>query len=494
MSTATTYREPTCEVHTVVVPASDELVEFVRYLGSRADAIRGGMVAKVRSTSSGAEVVDNMLCITGDGRKAALDLRLVNIEQPARGKIAIAAENIATLYHEHINDRFNASSRLGALQLVFCDLGTPKNTWNAYDELREHLCDLGIPRNAIRFIHEAKNDAAKASLFNECREGTVSVLIGSTERMGTGMNVQTRCIALHHLDCPWRPADLEQREGRIVRQGNCYEQVHIYRYAVEGSFDVYMWQTVERKAKFLAQVLRGAGVTREAEDVDAQVLSYGEVKALAAGNPLMAEKVEVDAKFAQLERARQAWLREQRAIGSSLLGWQETVERSQKQIASARGAFEMMREGEGVMFDGAQVEKPGDELARRITEIINAHSNEGHVVCSINGLDVVARCRWIHGEPSHVVLSLATCSWCESLIEHVRILSPGGLIHRVESLITRLDDSYKRICSVLNNAENRVEAMSDAGDNVWPKEAEYQKAKERRDEIAARIEQAAEVE
>ena len=235
------------------------------------------------------------------------------------GKIQAAAGRIAELWHAHRDDTYPAPDGQdapirGSLQLVFCDIGTPSDNWNVYDELRDQLTGRGLPREAVRFVHDAKTDRDKGELFAACRAGTVAVLIGSTEKMGVGTNVQDRAIALHHLDCPWRPADVAQREGRILRQGNHNPEVQILRYVTERSFDGYMWQTVERKARFIAQVMRGRLDVREIEDIGDAALSYNEVKALATGNPLLMEKAEADAELTRLERAERAHHRNQDAL------------------------------------------------------------------------------------------------------------------------------------------------------------------------------------
>jgi hypothetical protein len=200
------------------------------------------------------------------------------------------------------------SAVTGGLQLVFCDLGTPNpGRWNAYDELRDQLVARGIPDGAIRYIHEAKTDVDKARLFAAARAGHVAVLIGSTEKMGVGTNVQARAVALWHLDCPWRPADIAQREGRILRQGNQNPQVTIGRLVTEGSWDAFMWQTIERKAKFIAQVMRGRLDSREIEEIDSTaVLSAAEAKAVSSGNPLLLEQAGVQAEVSRLQRLERA--------------------------------------------------------------------------------------------------------------------------------------------------------------------------------------------
>ena len=293
---------------TVVVPSSPELAVLVAELGTRAEAVRSRAVRPEE---------DNMLKISGDGRAAALDLRLVGRERPeGPTKIDVAAEHITAIWRQHRHDRYldtagEAHPRPGALQLVFCELGTPAERWNVYDELRAQLVARGVPAEAVRFIHEAKDDRAKAELFAACRAGSVAVLVGSTEKMGVGTNVQDRAVALHHLDCPWRPADLAQRDGRILRQGNQNPEVRVLRYVTEGSFDTYMWQTVERKARFIGQLMRGRLDVRDIEDIGDAALSYAEVKALAAGDPRLIEQAQVDAERAKLERLARAWARNQ---------------------------------------------------------------------------------------------------------------------------------------------------------------------------------------
>lgn len=292
---------------TVIVPCSPELRAIVADLAERAERVRNRQVEPDE---------DNMLAITGDGRRAALDLRLVG-EDPPEGvpaKAAVVAEHVAEIYRQHQDDRFvdpatgEPMARPGALQLVFCDLGTPgkPGEWSVYGELRDQLVARGVPADAIAFIHDAKNDRAKADLFAACRDGRVAVLLGSTEKMGVGTNVQLRAVALHHVDCPWRPADLAQREGRIIRQGNQNPHVRILRFATEESFDIYMWQTIERKSRFIDQITRGQVDGREVDDIGDATLSYAEVKALATGNPLILEQASVNAEVTKLARLKDA--------------------------------------------------------------------------------------------------------------------------------------------------------------------------------------------
>jgi N12 class adenine-specific DNA methylase/SAM-dependent methyltransferase len=296
---------------TVIVPPSEELKAFIAELGQRADDVRSGRVD--------AET-DNMLKITTQGKAAASDLRLVGRSSSEPGKIEVAADTIASIYRDTADRVYPGPDgephpAPGALQLVFADLGTPHPyRWNVYDALRAELAARGVPREKIRFIHEARNDKEKAELFAACRDGRIAVLIGSTEKMGVGTNVQKRAVALHHLDCPWRPADLQQREGRILRQGNLNPEVRVIRYVTEGSFDGYSWQTVSRKAEFIAQVMRGRLDIREIEDIGDSALSYNEVKALATGNPLLLDHAQAEAEVIRLERSERAHSRSQDSL------------------------------------------------------------------------------------------------------------------------------------------------------------------------------------
>lgn len=293
---------------TMVLEPSDELLEYVRWLGKRADDVQARLVDRD---------VDNMLKITTDGRKAALDLRLAGMGRAPGNKVESAADRIAAIWQRNAARVYldpvtgEPSPIPGALQLVFCDLGTPSADWNVYVELRRQLMARGMPREQVRFIHEARNDAEKGRLFAAARAGHISVLVGSTQKMGVGTNVQARAVALHHLDCPWRPADLEQRDGRILRQGNQNDEIEIYRWVTEKSFDAYSWQTVERKARFIAQVMRGRLDMREIDDVGDSALSFAEVKALASGDPLVLEREKALQEVTKFDRLERAWHRNQ---------------------------------------------------------------------------------------------------------------------------------------------------------------------------------------
>ena len=275
------------EYKTIVAPKSEELGEFIQRLSERSEIIKNG--CDPRS--------DNMLLVTNDGRKGALDLRLIDPTMPdlPNSKVNIAIENIYRIWLENKEDKLT--------QLVFCDLSTPKvdGTFNVYDDIRNKLIQKGVPEDEIEFIHNAKTNPQKLKLFEDMRTGKVRILIGSTSKMGAGMNVQDKLIALHHLDCPWRPSDIEQREGRILRQGNQNEEVEIYRYVTEGSFDAYSYQLIQTKSNFINQIMANSnGAGRTAEDLDRDTLTYAEVKALASGNPLILDKFKVENELKQL--------------------------------------------------------------------------------------------------------------------------------------------------------------------------------------------------
>ncbi len=271
-------------------PTGEELKRYIKTLTERAERLRTQRVDPS---------VDNMLKITGDGRKAALDMRLVDpFADPAPDtKITRAVYRIAAKWRDTRDTRLT--------QLVFCDLSTPDpKRFNVYDELRSRLIASGIPDKEIAFIHDAESDAEKMKLFTDVNAGRVRILIGSTEKMGAGTNVQKRLAALHHLDAPWRPRDIEQREGRILRQGNTNAEVEIHRYVTEGSFDAYMWQTLETKARFIQQVMSGQTSVRTAEDLEGGALTYAEIKAIASGNPAVMEKVKIDTEIRKLDQLR----------------------------------------------------------------------------------------------------------------------------------------------------------------------------------------------
>ncbi len=279
---------PEAEYINEVLKPSEEQKEMVEAFSERAEQVRGGAVDPR---------VDNMLKITNDGRKCALDQRLLNDMLPDAGesKVNACVENAFQVWEDGKDTQ--------ATQLIFCDLSTPKNdgTFNVYDDVRNKLVERGIPKEEIAFIHEYNTEVRKAELFAKVRAGQVRILMGSTPKLGAGTNVQDRLLALHHLDCPWKPSDLEQQEGRILRQGNRNKQVKIYRYVTENTFDSYMWQILENKQKFISQIMTSKSPVRACDDVDDTALSYAEIKALATGNPYIKEKMDLDIQVSKLK-------------------------------------------------------------------------------------------------------------------------------------------------------------------------------------------------
>ena len=286
---------PEVEYHNEIAEPTEFQKDMVAELGERAEEVRKRTVDPS---------VDNMLKITNDGRKLALDQRMINPMLPddETSKVSVCAERVYEIWEETKDKK--------ATQLLFCDLSTPKNdgTFSVYNSIREKLLEKGIPENEIAFIHDANTEVKKDDLFKKVRSGDVRVLLGSTSKMGAGTNVQKLLYASHDLDCPWRPADLEQRAGRIIRQGNTNEKVHIYRYVTKGTFDTYMWQTVEQKQKFISQIFTSKSPVRVADDIDPTALSFAEIKALSTGNPHIKEKMELDMEVSKLKLIKSSFM------------------------------------------------------------------------------------------------------------------------------------------------------------------------------------------
>jgi len=322
--------------YVIAAPASEDLKRYIKTLTERAERLRTQRIDPS---------VDNMLKITGDGRKAALDMRLVEpFADPAPDtKVSRAVYRIAAKWRD--------TRDLRLTQLVFCDLSTPNpKCFNVYDELRRRLIASGIPEKEIAFIHDAESDAEKMKLFTDVNAGRVRILIGSTEKMGAGTNVQKRLAALHHLDAPWRPRDIEQREGRILRQGNTNHEVEIHRYVTEGSFDAYMWQTLETKARFIQQVMSGQTSVRTAEDLEGGALTYAEIKAIASGNPAVMEKVKVDTEIRKLDQLRAAHLNQQHNIRWQIRSLPERIAEAHQTLANVREDIRTRDAHEGEEF------------------------------------------------------------------------------------------------------------------------------------------------
>ena len=312
---------PKVNYHNIKTKPSEIQTEMVASLAKRAEKVRARLVEPN---------IDNMLKITNDGRKLALDQRMIDPILPDEpdSKVNVCVDNVYRIWEEHAATK--------ATQLVFCDLSTPKNdgTFNVYDDMREKLIARGIPAEQIRFIHEATTDAQKKELFGKVRSGEVRVLFGSTPKMGAGTNVQDRLIAIHNLDCPWRPSDLEQRQGRIERQGNMFPEVEVYRYVTEQTFDAYLYQLVESKQKFISQIMTSKSPVRSAEDVDEVALSFAEVKMLATGDARFKEKMDLDIQVSKLRVLKQSYLSEHYDLEDRVLKYYpQTIKEYEERIA-----------------------------------------------------------------------------------------------------------------------------------------------------------------
>ena len=429
---------PKANFHTEVIKPSEIQKEMIKGLAERAEKIRAGGVDPH---------VDNMLRITNDGRKLALDMRLIQPLAPddPNGKVAVCARNVYRIWEQTKEKR--------SAQLVFCDLSTPTTdgSFSVYDDLKKKLMDAGIPEEEIAFIHTADSEAKKKELFSKVRAGQVRVLLGSTAKMGAGTNVQDKLIALHDLDCPWRPSDLQQRLGRIVRQGNENEEVEIYRYVTEGTFDAYLYQLVENKQKFIAQIMTSKSPVRVADDVDETALSYSEIKALATGNPLIIEKCNLDMEVARLNMLKASHLNQVYALEELVYRkYPEEITRLTERIAgyeqdvALAAAHPKAQEG----FCGMEVD------GKHYAEKEDAGKAIIDVCTRMTGSDAV-----LLGQYRGFSMVLAY----DGRSNEYRITLKGTLSHTVTlgadvfGNITRLDNALENLAGSLEAEQNRLE-------------------------------------
>ena len=326
----------------VALPPSPQQKQMVADLADRAEEIRAGNVDPTE---------DNMLKVTNDGRKLALDQRLIdpNLPENSNDKVHACAENVYRIWNDTKEKRLT--------QLVFCDLSTPKpDGFNVYDDLRNLLISMGIPENEVQFIHSANTEVKKAELFAKVRSGDVRVLMGSTGKMGAGTNVQRLLVATHHLDCGWKPSDIEQRNGRMIRQGNTNAEVYEYRYVTESSFDSYMWQLLETKQKFIGQIMTSKSPARSADDLDDAALSYAEVKALAAGNPMIKEKMDLDIQVARLKTLKTAYNNEHYRLEDAITqGFPAEMRKTAQQLENAKADTIRLQQNTKLDADGKDI-------------------------------------------------------------------------------------------------------------------------------------------
>jgi N12 class adenine-specific DNA methylase len=452
-------------------PATPELKAFVQELAARADRLKSGRVDPRE---------DNMLKITSEGRKAALDLRLV---QPAArddpsGKTNLAVENILRIWQETSDRR--------CAQLVFCDLSTPKDRgFSVYRDVADKLEARGIPSRDLAFIQDYDSDTGKLTLFRDVRAGKVRILFGSTQKMGSGTNVQERLIALHHLDAPWRPADVEQREGRILRQGNTNDMVQIFRYVTEGSFDAYMWQTLETKAKFIAQVMTGDMTIRRLEDLDTAALTYAEVKAIASGNPLVIEKAQVDAELIRLTRLRSAHAEEQYRIRTNLRRSHEDAETFTARLSNLRQDIATRQDTTGDNFrielDGQTLDNRGvaGELTIRRAEKIKNRFGDDIRIGRFAGFDLFLRPA-LNNAVEIIVRGQNTYS--------ARVTDTAvGTVRSLEATVQGFEERAARLDSDIADANKRAKELQSKIGAPFEREERYQELCRRQGEIEDKL-------
>jgi N12 class adenine-specific DNA methylase len=485
---------------TVISQPSPELVAYVAELGRRAEAVRSRAVLPER---------DNMLKVSGDGRKAALDMRLVGQLQTTPGKVDAAARLIADIWQAHRHDEYpgpdgTPSPVRGSLQIVFCDLGTPAERWNVYDYLRGELASRGVPPEQVRFMHEARTDREKAELFGACRSGGVAVIIGSTEKMGVGTNIQTRAVALHHLDAPWRPADVAQREGRILRQGNLNAEVEIFRHVAARSFDGYVWQALERKAVFIAQVMRGRLDVREIEDIGDTALSYTEVKALATGNPLLMDKAKADAELTRLERAERAHYRGQDALRHTVTRLKGRIARLEEVVEETDAAVTRRRDTRGEAFtmlvDGVTHKKradAGQHLKRLLVEqaaaLGMAERRRQARPGRLGGFEISAEIARVLGT-IEVTFALdgAPGTDLRMGLAEMSEADASGLVVRLENRLARLEEHKARTLAEISRLRAELAHASDSVGQPFPQAGHLALARDRVKQIGEQLRAAAE--
>jgi len=427
---------------TVTAAPTPDLKAYVQSLVDRAEAIRNGEVTPRD---------DNMLAVTNDGRKAALDMRLVDpLAYDHEGsKINLCAHKVHGVWKE--------TAAFRGTQVVFCDQSTPQSDgrFSAYQDLRHKLVEMGIPGAEIAFIHDYESDSAKEELFKAVREGRIRIMLGSTSKMGVGTNVQTRLVALHHLDAPWRPADVEQREGRIIRQGNLNEAVYVFRYVTQGSFDAYIWQTLETKARFIAQVMQGDTSLRSAEDAELAALSYAEVKALASGNPLVMEKAGVDTELAKLALLKSQWEQQQWRNKMEMANLPGRIQAIKERVAKFEADLANRKDISGKHFrmevDG-RVFVEREEAGKALQIAVHGFKCGERVIGQVAGFEVVVRrseYRYQY-EPTDMVV--------RGEVDHLagNAETPAGLVRVLENALNRMDKALESECEYLFRTEKRM--------------------------------------
>lgn len=467
IQTADMLNLPTPEANYEVIKTepSEEQKEILKSLSERADDVRNRVVEPDE---------DNMLKITNDGKKLALDQRLINPFLPDNpdSKVNVCVKNVFAIW-----DKTKESK---STQLLFSDMSTPKGDgeFNIYDDIREKLVAMGIPKGEIAFIHEANTDRQKDELFAKVRKGEVRILMGSTQKMGAGTNVQNKLIALHDLDVPWRPADLEQRAGRIVRQGNENEKVNIYRYVTENTFDAYLWQTIENKQKFISQIMTSKTPVRVAEDVDESSLNYAEIKALATGDPKIKEKMDLDNEVTKLKMLEANYKSNRYRLEDKVAkNYPEEIARTEKLIEAVKkdiASVEPKAEGEekftSITIAGEKIidKKLGGE--RLLEAISKVKINESKVIGKYRNMDLEVSYNFFTNEHNFSLNGAAKHS--------------GEFGTSADGSITRLDNALEKMPEKLNRLEEKLISTKEQFQNA---KEELKKPFEKADELKSKV-------
>ena len=441
---------PEAKYHNIAVKPSEMQKEMVASLAERAEQVRGGGV-----DSS----VDNMLKITNDGRKLALDQRMLNDMLPdfEGSKINACVDNIYRIWKENADKK--------SAQLVFCDLSTPKNdgTFSVYNDIRKKLIERGIPESEVKFIHEADTDMKKKELFQKTRKGEVRVLLGSTQKMGAGTNVQDKLIALHDVDCPWRPSDLEQRSGRIVRQGNENPKVDIYRYVTEQTFDAYLYQLVEGKQKFASQIMTSKSPVRSAEDIDETALSYAEIKMLATGNPYIKEKMDLDIQVQKLKMLKSNFLSEKYGLEDKVIKFYP----QQIEYLKSRGEV-LTKDVETAKLDPKQIDE--QPLGMMVSGVSYSEKAEA-------GQAIINACKSMNS-PNAIPLGEYRGFQMELYFDTVQRNYVVKLKGETSRDVPLGDDSHGNIVRIDNGIERFEEALADTKNSLENTEKQFETAKQ----------------
>ncbi len=473
-----------------IIAVESELTQAQKYyleeLVKRSDAIKSGSVDPSR---------DNMLKITGEARKLAIDMRLIDptYSLSDNQKILQVVDNVERIYRDGAGDK--------ATQMIFSDIGTPKSKeegFDVYNELKDLFVDRGIPKEEIAFVHDANTDEKKNSLSRKVNSGEVRILMASTEKGGTGLNVQSRMKAVHHLDVPWRPSDIVQRNGRLIRQGNMHQEVDIYHYITKGSFDNYLWQTQENKLKYITQIMTSKDPVRSAEDIDEQTMTASDFKALATGNPYLKLKMELENELTVLENQK-------RAFNRSKDEYRHTISYSEKHLPIMEKRLSQYdkdiaqslatKSQDFVMrFDNQKMDnraEAGDYLRKLIT-YNRSETKEVRTLASFRGFDLKMTTRGL-SEPLQETVSLTIVGDNQYTVA-LDLKSDVGTIQRISNAIDHIIDDQEKTEGLVKDLKDKLRVAKVEVEKVFPKEEDYQLVKAKYDVLAPLVEKEAEIE